>query len=121
MKTLTITVQPHDRFVAGALAEAKRVDAGAGYQGEVYSFENIELLFQTITARRWALIWKLREIGPSSLRGLARQLGRDVKRVHEDAAVLLEDGIIERDARGRLFVPYDDIKVEVSLADSVAA
>ena len=121
MRVLTITLQDNEAFWAAERAAGKRVDAGAGHQGEVYSFETIELLFRTITPRRWSLIRKLKEIGPSSLRGLARQLGRDVKRVHEDATLLLEDGIIERDDESKLFVPYDDIKVEVSLADTVAA
>ena len=121
MRTLTITVQGHDKMLAAELAAARRINAGEGYQGEVYSFETIDLLFETITPRRWALIWKLKEIGPSTLRGLARALERDVKRVHQDVTFLLEEGIVEWGSDKRLLVPYADIRIAINLADTVAA
>ena len=46
---------------------------------------------------------------------LARRLGRDVKRVHEDAATLVELGLIERTASGGLVCPYSDIHVDMHL------
>jgi predicted transcriptional regulator len=44
-----------------------------------------------------------------SVRRLARSLGRDVKRAHEDAARLINWGIIERKEQGKVCVPYDVI------------
>lgn len=120
-RSLTISVQTEAQFWSEERAVAKRIDAGGDYQGEVHSFASIELLFESLTPKRWALISKLKQLGPSSLRGLARALGRDVKRVHEDAAFLLDEGIIERGADKKLFVPYADIRVEISMADTIAA
>jgi predicted transcriptional regulator len=120
-RSLTISVQSEAQFWTEERAVAKRIDAGGEYQGEVRSFASIELLFDALTPRRWALVWKLKQIGPSSLRGLARALERDVKRVHEDAMFLLAEGIVERGDNMKLFVPYADIRVEISMADSMAA
>jgi len=55
------------------------------------------------------MIERLQELGEISLRGLARSLERDVKRVHEDAAVLLDWGLIERTVQGKICVPYEKI------------
>lgn len=49
------------------------------------------------------------------VRELARYLQRDVKRVHEDAQVLVELGLIERDTKGSLSCPYVDIHITPNL------
>ena len=49
----------------------------------------------------------------NSLRARSRE--RDVKRVHEDAAVLLDWGLIERTPNVKLHVPYDKIHAEFDL------
>jgi predicted transcriptional regulator len=122
MRTLTVTIDSDPRFFGREREAAERIDAGEGYQGEHYSFETLPLLFEVFSQKRWELITKLQSIGPSSLRALARALGRDVKRVHEDAAILLEEGIIERDEKNKLVVPFKTIHIDVKLEEeSVAA
>lgn len=74
-----------------------------------FSFSNASQLFAVFTPKRWVLIQKLQQLGPSSIRSLTRALGRDVRRVHDDVALLIEWGIVERDDDGKVFVPYDDI------------
>lgn len=123
-RTLIVRVQSHASFAAGLRQAAERVDAGDhGYQGEEHSFTSLPLLLSVFSPKRWELILELQKLGPSTLRGLARALGRDVKRVHEDADVLLKEGIIERDADKKLFVPFKQIRLEANLFsdDSVAA
>ena len=121
MRTLTVRIEGDDSFLVRAREAARKVDASGGYQGEEYSFADLPQLLATFTPNRWKLIQKLQEVGPSSLRGLARALGRDVKRVHEDAAVLIEKGIIERDAQNKLLVPYANIHIDVQLKTPSAA
>jgi predicted transcriptional regulator len=75
----------------------------------VFTFSSPAQMFRVITPKRWELIEHLQKIGPSSIRGLARSLGRDVKRVHEDVAALTEWGLIERTETEQVFVPYDVI------------
>jgi predicted transcriptional regulator len=46
---------------------------------------------------------------------LARELERDVKRVHEDVGVLIECGLVARTEDGKINVPYDVIRAEFDL------
>ena len=43
----------------------------------------------------------------------ARRVGRDVKRVHEDASALVALGLIERTESGGLICPFADIHVDM--------
>jgi predicted transcriptional regulator len=55
---------------------------------------------------------------------LARELERDVKRVHEDVGVLIECGLVARTVDGKINVPYDVIRAEFDLravADSLSS
>ena len=72
-------------------------------------------LFSVITPKRWELIERLQAIGPSSIRGLARALGRDVKRVHEDVTTLIEWGLVARTEDGKVEVPFDIIHADFDL------
>ena len=74
-----------------------------------FTFSSASQLFSTFTPKRMALIEQLQKIGPSSVRGLARSLERDVRRVHDDVMALIEWGIVERDENGKVLVPFDVI------------
>ncbi|GAA4182436.1 transcriptional regulator [Shinella granuli] len=80
-----------------------------------FTFSSPGQLFSVISPKRWALIEHLQKIGPSSIRALARALGRDVKRVHDDVTALAEWGIIERTADGKVEVPFDVIHADFDL------
>ena len=114
----TATIRIHKNANAALSDMSKRFAAAwnsGEYQGEMFEFESPKALFSVINPKRWELIERLQAIGPNSLRGLARELGRDVKRVHEDAALLQEWGLIERNADGKLFVPFADIHADFNL------
>lgn len=117
MRRATIRIRKDDAAVlreAGeAFAEAWRA---GGSEADTFTFASPAQLFSVLTPKRWALIERLQAIGPSSLRGLARALERDVKRVHEDAAVLLDWGLVERTEAGGLHVPYDVIHADFDLS-----
>lgn len=116
MKTAIIRIR---RNTAAALADMGEQFAKAWHEGEsdtdTFEFESPKALFSVLTPKRWELIERLQRLGEISLRGLARALERDVKRVHEDAAVLLDWGIIQRTSNGKLHVPYDTIHTEFDL------
>jgi predicted transcriptional regulator len=61
------------------------------------------------------LIEKLQHLGPSTIRGLARSLGRDSKRVHDNVTAMLDWGKIERDIEGLVHVPFSIIHAEFDL------
>ena len=81
----------------------------------VFTFESPAALFRVITPKRWEVLERLQQLGPSSLRGLARSLERDVKRVHEDVAALIQVGLVEKTERGQVHVPFTVIEADFQL------
>ena len=79
------------------------------------SFAAPELLWQVLTAKRWALIKTLCGAGPVSIREAARRVGRDVKAVHRDVTALLNAGVLDRTDDGRIVFPFQALKVEFLL------
>lgn len=81
-------------------------------------FESIAQFAAALTPQRWLLINALKGIGPSSIYALAKKLGRHYKNVHTDVTALVQLGIIEKDAGGKVFVPWDEIDVNMPLAQA---
>jgi predicted transcriptional regulator len=107
MKTVTLSVsnleEAMDRFERGWKGEK---------QGARLSFATIELLWKTLTPRRWELLQAMAGKGPMSLRAAARLVKKDVKTTHGDIHTLLKSGILDRDEDGRVSFPYDAIHVD---------
>ncbi|HMO30627.1 MAG TPA: hypothetical protein PKD06_14960 [Enterovirga sp.] len=53
--------------------------------------------------------------GEVSVRELARLLGRDVKRVHEDIVILSDLGLIERTESGGVICPFASVHIDMLL------
>lgn len=83
--------------------------------GDTLEFESPAALFRVLTPKRWELIERLQQLGPSSVRGLARALERDVKRVHGDVGELMQYGLVTRTEEGKYQVPYDVIHADFEL------
>lgn len=111
-RTLTITINPD--WETNLRETASRSMQG-GYQGEYLNFTSPSLFFGKLTEKRWELVQALQKNGMAGVRELARRVGRDVRRVHDDVAALLELGVIEKDGKGKLLCPYDDIHVDMHL------
>ena len=100
-----------------ALRKAGRTATAATYQGETLNFATPGAFFGHLTERRWAIVQTLQQDGGTvGLRELARRLGRDVKRVHEDATELVALGLVERNEAGALRCPFVDIHVDMHMA-----
>ena len=110
MSTVTIDI----RSLSDSLAEAARAMENLVPSEPRISFDTPELLWNTLTDKRWSILKAMTGAGPLALREIARRVGRDVKGVHADAHVLLHAGLIDRDTRGFLF-PYDAIHVDFVL------
>jgi len=83
------------------------------------TFVSWSALASHMTEKRYALLRRLHEHPAVSIRALARDLGRDFKRVHEDVAALESIGLIEREG-GELRADYDEIRASIRL-DAPAA
>ncbi|HME20900.1 MAG TPA: transcriptional regulator [Acetobacteraceae bacterium] len=110
MSTVTIGVS--------SLEEVMRRTAAAfrgKRQGERISFASVELLWKTLTPRRWGLIRAMAGQGPMSMRAAARLVGHDVKTIHGDVRALLDAEVLEKDEMGRIVFPYDVVHVDFTI------
>jgi predicted transcriptional regulator len=78
------------------------------------TFLDIETMVSTLSPKRLALLRHVRQHPADNVAALAKSLGRDYKRVHEDVAALVHAGLLERDVQG-IRAPYDSVHTEVSL------
>ncbi len=109
MNVVTLSVASRDAVNGRALA-AFRGKA----QGAHISFASAELLWRTLTKKRWEILRAMTGEGEMSIREAARRVGRDVKAVHSDVTGLIRAGVIERTAKGIVF-PYDAVRVDFTL------
>ena len=109
---LTITMQPDWKGALRAMAKVANADT---YQGEVLNFESPGHFFGRLTERRWEIVRAAQGKGELSVRELARAVGRDVKRVHEDVVILADLGLLERTEGGGLICPYSSLHIDMCM------
>jgi predicted transcriptional regulator len=109
---LTITMQPDWKGALRAMGLAAKADT---YQGEVLNFESPGHFFGQLSEKRWEIVRAAQGKGELSVRELARAVGRDVKRVHEDVVILAELGLLERTEGGGVMCPYTSMHIDMYL------
>jgi predicted transcriptional regulator len=109
---LTITLQADWKGALRALAKVAQSDS---YQGEVLNFESPAHFFGRLSEKRWEIVRAAQGKGDLSVRELARTVGRDVKRVHEDVLVLAELGLLERTESGGVVCPFSSMHIDMHL------
>ena len=115
MRTLTISLMNSTDALREMRESAMRAWSTGDYQGESLSYATPAQLFGIFTQKRWEMIACLqKQPAPISIRELARQLGRDVHRVHDDVKVLLEEGVVAQDDAG-ISIPYAEIHTDFIL------
>jgi predicted transcriptional regulator len=112
MKTVTLDVRSANEAMADFAAAWDTVKAQPSAR---IRFATPELLWQVLTAKRWAILKVLCGAGPMSIREAARRVDRDVKAVHGDVTALRLAGILNRTADGEIEFPFDAVKVEFLL------
>lgn len=116
MRKVTIQIERNSSRALKKMGERfSRAWKSGRSTGDHITFESPAALFRALTPLRWELLERLQAVGPISLRGLARELERDVKRVHGDVKALTEYGLIERTDDGLIRVPYDVIHTDFDL------
>ena len=111
-RTLTITLQPDWQAALRQVAVRARQTA---YAGEVLNFESPGVFFSRLSEKRWALVRALQGQGELAVRELARRVGRDVKRVHQDLQVLVDLGMVERGDGGAVNCPFVHVHIDMHL------
>jgi predicted transcriptional regulator len=109
MNTVTLSVASRENVTRRALA------AFEGEQQDAHiSFASAELLWKTLTRKRWELLQAMTGQGAMSIREAARRVSRDVKAVHGDVHALVNAGLLDRTSEGVVF-PYDAVHVDFTL------
>ena len=91
-----------------------RSDAGEAVSERHLSFATWDAFAAAFSPKRLELLRHLRRHSEPSVAALARALGRDYRRVHDDVEALAAAGLVERDG-GRLAAPFDEAKVALAL------
>jgi predicted transcriptional regulator len=92
------------------LAAVARYETGEEVVENHLTFENWQTFARVMTANRLELLRHVHRNSPRSVLALARALGRDYKRVHEDVEALVAAGLLDRDDGG-LHAEYDAIQI----------
>lgn len=108
--------------VGGSFDDAARRAADAWHRAERNEeFQEDHLTFLTwdafskvVTAKRLDLLRHLHRRPAASIATLARELGRDYKRVYSDIEVLEAAGLVER-GEGGLRADYDEIRTVIAM------
>jgi len=104
------------RSLADSLSDAASSMASGTAEGMPrISFATPELLWEVLTAERWALLKAIGGAGPISIGEAAARTGRDEVGVRGDIEALVQAGILDEDSEGRIEFPYDAVKVELLL------
>lgn len=97
---------------AWKMAESGHVVAGS----DRILFRDWSALCAVLTPKRYELLRHLRRAPETGIRPLARALGRDVKRVHDDVVALSELGLVARGEDGSLSSEIDEIISTIRIA-----
>jgi predicted transcriptional regulator len=110
-------------YVGGSLEEAgrrfvetwKKAARGAKVapQDNV-TFVSWSILSSVMSDKRHELLRHLHQHPATSVRALARALGRDYKRVYEDVAALAKAGLVEKDGE-MIKADYDEIRTVITV------
>ena len=109
---LTITLQPDWKIALRTIAKKAKKNT---YQGETLNFESPAQFFGKLSENRWNIVRAAQGRGEMALRQLAREVKRDVKRVHEDVGILVGLGLLERTASGGVICPYSSLHIDMHL------
>jgi predicted transcriptional regulator len=113
-KGVTLHVGESFDAVAQRVADAwHRAERGEDVHERHVTFVSWAAISRVMTEKRYELLRYLRRHPARSVAALARENGRDYKRVHEDVEALAEIGLIERDHGLR--TPCDQIETTISI------
>jgi predicted transcriptional regulator len=108
--------------IGGAFEDSKRrvlnavaaAEAGPFESQTHITFESWAALARVMTPKRFEILRRLHGHPAASVAGLARELGRDYKRVHADVEALTDSGLLEREGGG-IRTRFDELRATILL------
>ena len=114
--SINLHVGSLDEMGARFAAAWSAAQSGRKQARDHVTFLSLPAFMAAMSPRRLELMRHLRRGGPSSVRRLAGELGRDYKSVHREVAMLIATGLIERRAANEVAVGWDRAVTELDLA-----
>lgn len=127
MTTLHIRIETIQDFDDRVSEKLRKIDEGqiADLEGEpVLSLQDESALASILSGHNLELLRTTARNEPSSMRELARLVGRDIKNVSQAVNELAELGLIDLETEGRSKrprVPYDELEVTYPLREGESA
>jgi len=90
-----------------------RLESGKKVRETHLTFFSLETMLSTLSPKRLALLRQVHRHPAKSVADLAKTLGRDYKRVHDDVSALARTGMIVREKEG-IHAPYASVQATVS-------
>lgn len=100
---------------ARVLDAIRRAEVGTIAPESHVTFESWDGLARTLTVKSLELLRLVRRRPAATVAELARALGRDYKRVHQDVKILATAGLLDKTQDG-VRAAYDEIRTVISLA-----
>ena len=117
MNRIEIKVLRSGAALSGFKQTWRRVAGGRSGVSRL-AFGSLAQLFSAITEKRLELIRHVAEHEGLNTRQLAAGLKGDYKNVYTDVQALAELGLLEKDERGRLAAPFDEIVIRAGLREA---
>jgi predicted transcriptional regulator len=84
-------------------------------------FDSLEGAWKLLNTKRWAILRAMAGQGPLAIREIARRVDRDVRAVHSDVRALHLSGVIDKTSEGKMILPYEVIRLDLTLDTQAAA
>ena len=91
-----------------------RGEQGDDLQQRHLAFESWETLTRVLTGKRMDLLRYVRHHDVTSIRALAKALGRDYSNVHADVRALMDAGLLDT-SNGAVRADYDTIETTIAI------
>jgi predicted transcriptional regulator len=91
-----------------------RAESAESFRERHLAFESWDILARVLTGKRMELLRYVRRHKVSSVRALAKALGRDYSNVHADVQALTAAGLLETGENG-LRADYDAIETKIAI------
>jgi predicted transcriptional regulator len=117
-KNIRIEIRDEKESAQDFVKAWKKAEKGAvpsAPEERIY-FKDMKTLLRFLTPRRMEALETLHKHGPTSIRALAKVLGRDYKNVHKDMQEMEKIGLVTRNEKDLLLVPWHSIVAELELA-----
>jgi len=102
----------YEQFSKDFIAAWKRAETGDTRQEIIFQFEDWGLICKALTPKRMELLSHMRRNPVATTAELARMLKRNARNVHDDVAILMEVGLLEKTDAG-LEAPYCSIDIQL--------